>query len=140
VIACAATFHFLGAGPFASWGGSSGCDALVGGADVDAKDSSTAVRAGTPSSRAAIVVGPCVSSVGGTGVDKDSSTAVGAGTPSLHASVVGPCVSLVGGAGVDKDSSTAVGAGTPVKTHCYSRSDGLIQTQGSAGVPKAVYD
>ena len=27
-----------------------------------------------------------------------------------------------------------------VKTHCYSRSDGLIQAQGSAGVPKAVYD
>ena len=27
-----------------------------------------------------------------------------------------------------------------VKTHCYLRSDGLIQAQGSAGVPKAVYD
>ena len=27
-----------------------------------------------------------------------------------------------------------------VKTHCYSRSDGLIQAQGSAGVPKAVYN
>ena len=27
-----------------------------------------------------------------------------------------------------------------VKTHCYTRSDGLIKAQGSAGVPKAVYD
>jgi hypothetical protein len=27
-----------------------------------------------------------------------------------------------------------------VKTHCYSHSDGLIQAQGSAGVPKAVND
>jgi hypothetical protein len=27
-----------------------------------------------------------------------------------------------------------------VKTHCYMCSDGLIQAQGSAGVPKAVYD
>jgi hypothetical protein len=27
-----------------------------------------------------------------------------------------------------------------VKTHCYARSDGLIQAQGSAGVPKVVYD
>jgi hypothetical protein len=27
-----------------------------------------------------------------------------------------------------------------VKTHCYTRSGGLIQAQGSAGVPKAVYD
>ena len=27
-----------------------------------------------------------------------------------------------------------------VKTHCYARSGGLILAQGSAGVPKAVYD
>ena len=27
-----------------------------------------------------------------------------------------------------------------VKTHCYMRSGGLIQAQGSAGVPKAVYN
>ena len=27
-----------------------------------------------------------------------------------------------------------------VKTHCYTCSDGLIQAQGSAGVPKVVYD
>ena len=27
-----------------------------------------------------------------------------------------------------------------VKTHCYARSGGLIQSKGSAGMPKAVYD
>ena len=27
-----------------------------------------------------------------------------------------------------------------VKTHYYTRSDGLIQAQGSAGVPKVVYN
>jgi Reverse transcriptase (RNA-dependent DNA polymerase) len=27
-----------------------------------------------------------------------------------------------------------------VKTHCYTRSGGLIQSKGSAGMPKAVYD
>jgi hypothetical protein len=27
-----------------------------------------------------------------------------------------------------------------VKTHCYTRSGGLIQSKGSARVPKAVYD
>ena len=39
-----------------------------------------------------------------------------------------------------KFAFAALAGAVPVKTHCYSCSDGLIQTQGSAGVPKAVYD